>query len=203
MITVEEAKKRNLENIKKGIELWSNDERGKDNPNVSRQLSYFDMLYKNIDEVTRIQLISSIREATCLGNKLPQSLIMKDLSLSEDDKLVNRVKNESLASAEAMSDYIVQEIYEDLGYTDKIPTKLELLKLNREYQMSLEERDENPVRLIETEKAYEVAKLSAGYGIFDAGFPTQLPSKLIEVYDKRIEEAKINMVPNGKGKSHK
>lgn len=159
---------------------WQNDKRGPEDSGVKDALKQCKHLDENMEEATQIYIADAAKR---IGKFFQQHNVRYDndgnildggsnIRLNKNDEIMKNI-NPSLPNA----DTIAQQIYEQFGYTDKLPTEIEMRVMEQQVQMAREEgKSETEVRELETK--LELAKIKTGEYI-DGGLPYKFSSDVI------------------------
>lgn len=183
MFSCENIKLEILGNIEKRRKIW---EEGEKTSRQDERLGRFASAEKHIDEATRTYIVAACRDfaelytrnSSVSAKEMKMWSCVRDLRLSEEDL-------ESLKLSQYdVKDDLIQRMYEKFGFEDKVPTDLEISRL----EAQKEKNEISEVEKWELEKQIRLMQIKRGENCIDGGLPYVFEEDVTERYDKIIME---------------
>lgn len=200
MVTIDEFKKRKYDELMNEKQIWESDPRGMDNTWVQSALESIASKLQKFDEYVKQSLVREIDGALEVISKVGfdayENSVNNQLEIKREDsavKLSGLANVTGYASAIGISGLALQNIYESFGYTEKLPTKLHIIELERKREMLDRTSPNFVLESNELDRQIAVARTQHGYGLNHTFVTLRTPQEISALYEefaKQLEAQK-------------
>lgn len=191
MVTLDEFKKRKNDELMNEKQIWENDPRGINNQWVHQALEAIESKSKNFDEYIKQSLVKEIDGAleaiSTIGFDAYENSVNNRLEIKREDsavKLSGLANVTGYASAIGISGIALQNIYESFGYTEHLPTKLDIIQLERKREMLDRTSPNYDLESNELDRQIAIAKTQHGHGLNHTFVNLRTPQEINDLYEE-------------------